>query len=244
MRCWASGSRRAIGSRCSPTTASNGWSCTSRWRAPDWSRCRSTSGSSRPEIEYIATHCEARAFVVQDELIDRVEPIRDRLDIGRERFIHFGAARRARRAGSPYEALISSAAATAPAIDVLPAGHLGADVHVGHDRQAQGCDPQPCRQRAHLARDGARHGLDARRHRAAGDADVPRELAVLLLHVHAPRRHLRDRRPQELRPRASAADARRAAGDVHVARADALHHDARPAARRRSASTTCRASAS
>jgi fatty-acyl-CoA synthase len=72
-----------------------------------------------PEIEYIATHCEARAFVVQAELIDRVEPIRDRLGIGRERFIHFGAA--AVPSGwCSYEALISSAAATAPDIDVQP----------------------------------------------------------------------------------------------------------------------------
>ena len=48
----------------------------------------------------------------------------------------------------------------------------------------------------------ARHGLHARRHRAAGHADVPRQLAVLRLHLHLPRRDLRGRRPQELRPRA------------------------------------------
>ena len=44
-----------------------------------------------PEIEYIVQHCEARAFVVQDDLIERVEAIRDRLDIPPERLVHFGA---------------------------------------------------------------------------------------------------------------------------------------------------------
>ena len=40
---------------------------------------------------------------------------------------------------------------------------------------------------------------------AAGDADVPRELAVLRLHVHLPRRDHRRRRPQELRSGGAAA---------------------------------------
>ena len=35
-----------------------------------------------PEIAYIAQHCEARAFIVQDELVDRVEPIRAELAMG------------------------------------------------------------------------------------------------------------------------------------------------------------------
>ena len=48
-------------------------------------------------------------------------------------------------------------------------------------------------------------GFTARRHRAARDADVPRELAVLLVHVHLSRRDLRHRRPQELRSRGAAA---------------------------------------
>ena len=46
-RCSASVFRRVIASRCSPTTASSGWRSTSRWRRPGWSRCRSTSASSR-----------------------------------------------------------------------------------------------------------------------------------------------------------------------------------------------------
>ena len=45
-------------------------------------------------------------------------------------------------------------------------------------------------QRSDLARHGARHGPHARRHGAAGDADVPRQLAVLRVHVHLPGRDL------------------------------------------------------
>jgi len=72
------------------------------------------------EIEYIVTHCGARAFIAQDSLVERVEPIRDRLDIVSGGFIHFGAA------GAPggwqsYEALIARASANAPAVAVDPA---------------------------------------------------------------------------------------------------------------------------
>jgi acyl-CoA synthetase (AMP-forming)/AMP-acid ligase II len=33
-----------------------------------------------PEIQYIAQHCEARAFVVQDDLVDSLTSVRDQLD--------------------------------------------------------------------------------------------------------------------------------------------------------------------
>ena len=72
-----------------------------------------------PEIEYIVRHCEARAFVVQDQLAERVESIRDQLDISPQRFIHFGAD--APPADwTPYESLIERAAATHPATPVRP----------------------------------------------------------------------------------------------------------------------------
>ncbi len=45
------------------------------------------------EIEYIATNCEARAFVVQHDLVDRIEPIRSRLAIAASGFVQFGAER-------------------------------------------------------------------------------------------------------------------------------------------------------
>src|ERR687885_1840881 len=56
------------------------------------------------EIRYIAQHCEARAFVVQGDLLERVETIRDQLDIPPQRFIQFGAS--AAPAGwSSYESI-------------------------------------------------------------------------------------------------------------------------------------------
>ena len=54
-------------------------------------------------------------------------------------------------------------------------------------------------------------GLTRERHRAARHADVPREFAVLRVHVHLPRRDLRHRRPQALRSGGAARDDRLAA---------------------------------
>ncbi len=42
------------------------------------------------EVEYIVTDCAAKAVVVQDALVDRVAPIRARLDVVKGGFIHFG----------------------------------------------------------------------------------------------------------------------------------------------------------
>jgi acyl-CoA synthetase (AMP-forming)/AMP-acid ligase II len=72
-----------------------------------------------PEIEYIVTHCEARAFIVQDDLIERVLPIRDRLGIASEAFIHFGK-ESAPSGWQSYENLISRSLPAAPAIVVGP----------------------------------------------------------------------------------------------------------------------------
>ncbi len=71
------------------------------------------------EIEYIVEHCEARAFIVQDDLVERVEPIRDRLNIPSERFVHFSTAT-APAGWTGYEALIEGASAAEPAVTVKP----------------------------------------------------------------------------------------------------------------------------
>jgi fatty-acyl-CoA synthase len=72
-----------------------------------------------PEIEYIVTHCEARAFIVQHDLIERVLPIRDRLGIASGAFIHFGK-ESAPSGWHSYENLISRSLPAAPAIAVGP----------------------------------------------------------------------------------------------------------------------------
>jgi acyl-CoA synthetase (AMP-forming)/AMP-acid ligase II len=70
-----------------------------------------------PEIHYIAQHCEARAFVVQHDLVDNLMSIRDQLDIPSKCLVHFGD-------GAPppgwssYETLIERASASDPAVAV------------------------------------------------------------------------------------------------------------------------------
>ncbi len=71
------------------------------------------------EIEYIATNCDARAFVVQHDLVDRVEPIRARLAVAPSGFIQFGAD------GAPsgwqdYETIIAAASGAVPELRVAP----------------------------------------------------------------------------------------------------------------------------
>ena len=70
-----------------------------------------------PEIEYIAQTCQARAFVVQDDLVPSVAAIRRRLGIPPERWVHFGHG--AAPAGwSSYEALIAREFDATPAVNV------------------------------------------------------------------------------------------------------------------------------
>jgi acyl-CoA synthetase (AMP-forming)/AMP-acid ligase II len=72
-----------------------------------------------PEIRYIVEHCEARAFIAQDALVDRIEPIRGELALMQDRFIHFGTA--VTPAGwNGYERIIARASARAPEVDVQP----------------------------------------------------------------------------------------------------------------------------
>jgi acyl-CoA synthetase (AMP-forming)/AMP-acid ligase II len=71
------------------------------------------------EIEYIATHCEARAFIAQDELADRVDSIRQNLGIFDGGYVQFGSA--PTPAGwQSYEDLIARASADAPDVEVVP----------------------------------------------------------------------------------------------------------------------------
>jgi fatty-acyl-CoA synthase len=71
------------------------------------------------EILYIAQHCEARAFVVQDALIDVVDGIREPLQIPSERLIHFGS-ETVPTGWSSYEALLAEPAASDPGVTVKP----------------------------------------------------------------------------------------------------------------------------
>jgi acyl-CoA synthetase (AMP-forming)/AMP-acid ligase II len=65
-----------------------------------------------PEVKYIAEHCEARAFIVQEELAGVVEPLRGELAISERAWIHIGDS--APAGWTAYEALLEAASETEP----------------------------------------------------------------------------------------------------------------------------------
>ncbi len=77
-----------------------------------------------PEVVYIAVHSEARAVIVQDDLLGRVEALRADSPIAARCWIHFGGPSAAAPPGwQGYEALIECAprgASDAPAVQVKP----------------------------------------------------------------------------------------------------------------------------
>ena len=174
------GLERATGSPSSPTTASSGWRSTRRWPRPGWWRCRSTSASSAARSRYIVEHAgpgpsssrttssSARGIRGDSRSRRALRPLRR----------HRRAA-----AGRAYEALIAVRPRRPSRRPVAARRALGADVHLGHHRRPKGAI------RSHAASalsrvTRARHGIHARRHGAAGHADVPRQLAVLRLRLH------------------------------------------------------------
>ena len=73
-----------------------------------------------PEIEYIVANCEARAMIVQDPLLESIEPVRPNLtSVGKDAWVHFGGARTP-RGWRGYEALVRAGSARAPAVEVAP----------------------------------------------------------------------------------------------------------------------------
>ena len=77
-----------------------------------------------PEIAYIASHCEARAFIVQRDLLDRVDSIRAELTIEPHAYIGIGIGIGVNASAAPgwqgYEALIAAAGTQPPAHAVGP----------------------------------------------------------------------------------------------------------------------------
>ncbi|MCD6031634.1 MAG: long-chain fatty acid--CoA ligase [Thermomicrobiales bacterium] len=72
-----------------------------------------------PEIRYIVDDADARAIIVQDDLLDQVEGIRADLAFAPDRYVHFGGEKTPPGYRS-YEALIGSASASEPAAPVHP----------------------------------------------------------------------------------------------------------------------------
>lgn len=70
------------------------------------------------EINYILDHSGAAAMIVQDELIERVEPLRAQLNWPDKVFIAIGET--AQPGWTPYEQLLATASADLPPVSVLP----------------------------------------------------------------------------------------------------------------------------
>ena len=70
------------------------------------------------EIEYIAQHSDALAFIVQDDLIDKVDPIKSQLKISNKTYLAFGT--NVPSGWTHYESLINSAPTYIQPIEVLP----------------------------------------------------------------------------------------------------------------------------
>lgn len=69
-----------------------------------------------PEVAYIAKDSGARAFIVQDELVDRVQGLRTDLNIAQQAWITLGGIPLA--GGSDYEAVIATAPTHEPPVSV------------------------------------------------------------------------------------------------------------------------------
>jgi len=72
-----------------------------------------------PEIAYILQHSEARACVVQDELVDQIEAVRGELDLASQAYICLGE--HASPGWTAYEALIAAASSADCGVVVRPA---------------------------------------------------------------------------------------------------------------------------
>jgi acyl-CoA synthetase (AMP-forming)/AMP-acid ligase II len=70
------------------------------------------------EIQYIVENSEARAVIVQDDLLDRLEPVRAARLIAEDKYVHFGG--RTPAGHRSYEDLIAAASPSEPSIDSGP----------------------------------------------------------------------------------------------------------------------------
>lgn len=70
-----------------------------------------------PEVQYIVDNCDARALIVQDELVGVAESVRTELPIAESHFVHFGATS-CPSGYKDYESLLAQARDSRPTIDI------------------------------------------------------------------------------------------------------------------------------
>ena len=118
-----------------------------------------------PEVRYIIEDCGAAVLLVGAELVDVVASLRAALPLRPAAYVQIGG-ERLQPGFRDYEDLLSFGSPRPPAHEGAARGHLDAHVHVRHDRQAQGGDPQPPELRALLPPE--RHRVRVRRATTSG----------------------------------------------------------------------------
>ncbi len=71
-----------------------------------------------PEVQYIIENSEAKAVIVQDDLLDRLETVRAERLIAEDKYIHFGG--RTPAGYRSYEDLVAAGALSEPSIETGP----------------------------------------------------------------------------------------------------------------------------
>ena len=158
-----------------------------------------------PEVQYIVENSEAKAVIVQDDLLDRLETIRAERLIAEDKHIHFGGKTPA--GYRSYEDLIAAGARSEPSIETGPDDPYALLYTSGTTGKPKGViRTNGGLVLQHLSPAGGL-GLRSTEFGPSRHADVPRELALVRIRIRRLRRGLLRLRPQERRSGASVEDA-------------------------------------
>jgi fatty-acyl-CoA synthase len=177
------------------------------------------------EAQYIIENSGATALICEAALTPTIEAVRGNLDIAAERFILIGSGQ-VDGQWRPYENLLSAASDSEPDAAVHPDDIWCLMYTSGTTGRPKGAI-RTHRGIAMLAlMTCVELGLEAGRQRAAGDAHVPRQLAVLLLRLRLCGCGSHHLLAVQFRPGPVPENDGRDRHDLHLAGAHPLHHDA------------------
>ena len=147
------------------------------------------------EVRYIVENSEAKAVIVQDDLLDSLEEVRAERLIADDKYVHFGD--RTPAGHRSYEDLIAAASPSEPSVDSGPDDPYALLYTSGTTGKSK-CvirDGGGLVLQAYLLR--ADWGFGRNNSRPSGHADVPRELALFRPRLRRQRRGLLRLRPEK-----------------------------------------------